>query len=285
MECNEAKYDDDKLEVKDVGMVGGEAKDGDDERVVKNGGMVGDDEMGEMKETGDGKEDEVKDGLVEEGGDRLTRRVGVRDDMGGDEMRADRVNEDEKIGDREDMDEVKEDEMGSRKEEERDRAKRTGTYQEMGSELRRMGLKRNVNEMKLCERSTFIKTNNESLVESLVRRFEAMSSGDILGDMKGLDIKSVRFENTYESPGKRRRLCGDERPRTSPARPSRRQARQISATLLGGEAAAGRRGQVQQHGIGHVPTRLSYMCCSTGRLGWYPSRGEMGVTSTRPWLE
>ena len=93
-------------------MLAGEAKDGDDERVVKNYGMVGDDEMGEMKEKGDGKEDVVKDdGLVEDGGDRLTWRVGVRDDMGGDEMRVDKVNKDKNIGDREDKYKVKEDEM------------------------------------------------------------------------------------------------------------------------------------------------------------------------------
>jgi hypothetical protein len=79
-----AKDDDDKREVKDVGMVGGEVKDCDDERVVKNCGMIGDDEMGEMRETGDEKEDEVKDdGLMEDRGDRFTCRVGVRDDMGG----------------------------------------------------------------------------------------------------------------------------------------------------------------------------------------------------------
>jgi hypothetical protein len=52
---------------------------------------------------------------------------------GGDEMRVDEANEDENTGDMEDNDKVKEDEMWSRKEEEGDRAKRTGTYKEMGS--------------------------------------------------------------------------------------------------------------------------------------------------------
>ena len=152
---------------------------------------------------------------------------------------------------------------------------------EMGSGSRRLGLKRNINEMKLYDKSTFMSMNKDkdtSLVESLVRRFEAMLSVDILGDMKELDMKNVRFENTYKSPGKRRRLCGDKRPRRSPERPSRSQARQISATLLGGEAAAGRRGQVQEHGIGQWPctnqTQLHVL--QHQQVGLVPKQGGDG---------
>ena len=62
-------------------------------------------------------------------------------------------------------------------------------------------------------------------VGGLVRKFEAMVTyGDILKQKSEVRMTKMRFETTNKSPGKRRRMCGEEqaRPRAGLHRPGSR---------------------------------------------------------------
>ena len=70
-----------------------------------------------------------------------------------------------------------------------------------------------------------VNDNTIGQVGGLVRKFKAMmTSRDNLKEMSEVRMTEMRFETTYESPGKRRRMCREEQaiPRAALHRPGSR---------------------------------------------------------------
>ena len=93
-----------------------------------------------------------------------------------------------------------------RKQEDEDDRKMTGR---LGSMTMAPALKRNVSEIKMHGGKMFMGNDNASgQVGGLVRKFKAMmTSRDNLKEMSEVRMTEMRFETTYKSPGKMRKMC------------------------------------------------------------------------------